>query len=117
MWKGMPAGRRRSHIAAASSPSWRFPYLNQREFLCAGPGFDFVFAAEGVTARALAFGVDEDDRAAGFGVAGALFGVVMLMEALLEVVGDADVEGVVGAAEEVDEIHGEGWRAKGEGRR
>ena len=72
----------------------------------AGEAFEGVFAPEGGAEGGERFGVFQGDRAAGAGVAGAAFGGVVVDEAAGEVGRVTDVEGGVGAAENIHEVAG-----------
>jgi hypothetical protein len=71
--------------------------LDEGEFFGAGEAFEGGFALQGGAQVATGFGEFKDDGPTATGVAGAAFGVIVLVEPAQEVVGDADVQSAVDA--------------------
>lgn len=73
------------------------------EFFWAGKSFEFSFFASGFGKSFAGFRINQCNWAADFGVVGSGFEVVVGVDSFFEIVGAADVEGAIGAFEDVDE--------------
>ena len=77
----------------------------QRELLRARKLFDAVFLFRGGRTSAKLFGVHQRDRPARAGIASAVGGGVVFAHSPREIRGDAGVESLVGALEDVEVVH------------
>ena len=89
--------------------NWRFrdengAVLDQLQLLFPGEPLDGPFPPEGGGAVRRLLTVDQDHRPAAAGVFGPFSGVVG-GQAAVQIVGAAGIEGAVGTAEELDEVH------------
>ncbi len=76
--------------------------VHEGEFFGVGPAFDLVFAGDGVRFSGMLFLINQTDRATALGPERAA-AFIMDFDSVWDVGGVAHVEGVVGAAEDVDE--------------
>jgi len=75
------------------------------QFLFAPPAFDFGFAVARFLESRKSFGINQRYRAPYLCVMRSPFGTIVLDEPLFEIVRASDIEGRVGALEDINEVH------------
>jgi hypothetical protein len=79
--------------------------VDERLFLSPGPTLELAFTLHRVAFRGKGFGIDQCHRSISFGICRSSAGVVS-SDALIEICGVTDIEGIVGASQDVDvELH------------